>query len=271
MLHAVTLSNPRACASLRSMTELVTRAYETELAWLALGHRQRRTRWHSIVREPRAPDVYDANFAALPRAESPAEIDEAIAELEAEFADAEHRQIFWDPATPLPYEARLQLDDYAPHDEVVLVLEGPLAARPRDGVAIRPVERDADWDVVTELCWQDHQEEVAKGFHGAWPRAITERVVACKRYKAPAVQFFLARVDVAAPDAVQSIDGHDPLAHFCAALRTVIAIRTAAAVRGSPFVAQAGAAVMRTGATLHMSSPTQRLAQPVSTAAAASA
>ena len=41
-------------------------------------------------------------------------------------------------------------------------------------------------------------------------------------------------------DAVQSIDGQDPLAHFCAALRTVIAISTAAAVRGSPVVAQAG-------------------------------
>jgi GNAT superfamily N-acetyltransferase len=57
------------------------------------------------------------------------------------------------------------------------------------------VERDADWDTVTELCWQDHQEEVKKGFHGPWPRSITEQLVACKRWKAPAVRFFLARVD----------------------------------------------------------------------------
>jgi len=175
--------------------DLLRRAYDTELAWLALGHTRREARWHHFVREPRAPDVYDANFAAFPSAAAPDEIEAAIAELEAEFAGAEHRQVFWDPATPLPYEARLVLDDYTPHDEVVLVLEGALDVTPRADVAIRPAARDADWDAITELCWQDHQEEVKKGFHGPWPRAVTERVVACKRWKAPAVQFFLARVD----------------------------------------------------------------------------
>ena len=176
------------------MPDLVTRAYETELAWLALGHALRRSKRMTFVREARTPEVYDANFAAFPRAETPAEVDAAIAEIEAEFAGVEHRQIFWDPGTSLPFEARLQLDDYAAHDEVVLVLEGALPAR-TGGVEIRPVERDADWDAVTELCWLDHQEEVAKGFHGPWPRAITEQVVACKRWKAPAVRFFIARVD----------------------------------------------------------------------------
>ena len=52
------------------MTDLVTRAYETELAWLARGHALRRTKHLTFVREPRAPEVYDANFAAFPRAES---------------------------------------------------------------------------------------------------------------------------------------------------------------------------------------------------------
>ncbi|MEX2204966.1 MAG: GNAT family N-acetyltransferase [Myxococcota bacterium] len=177
------------------MTDLVTRAYETELAWLALGHSLRRTKHTTFVREPRAPEVYDANFAAFPRARTPAEIDAAIAEIEAEFASAEHRQIFWDPGTPLPFEARLQLDDYVAHDEVVLALEGALGARVRADVEIRPAERDADWEAITELCWLDHEEEVKKGFHGPWPRSITERIVACKRWKAPAVRFFVARVE----------------------------------------------------------------------------
>jgi len=177
------------------MADLVTRAYETELAWLALGHEPRRTQRMTFVREPRAPDIYDANFAAFPRAETPAEVDAAIAEIETEFAEVAHRQIFWDPATSLPFEARLQLDDYVAHDEVVLVLEGALLSANRPQVEIRPVERDADWDAVTELCWLDHQEEVKKGFHGAWPRSITEQLVACKRWKAPAVRFFVARVD----------------------------------------------------------------------------
>lgn len=177
------------------MSDLVARAYETELAWTALGHARRRGKHLTFVRERRTPEIYDANFAAFPRAESPAEIDAAIAELEAEFGDVEHRQIFWDPDTPLPFEARLQLDDYVAHDEVVLVLEGALSLASRPRLEIRPVERDADWDAVTELCWLDHQEEVKKGFHGPWPRSITEQVVACKRWKAPAVRFFIARVD----------------------------------------------------------------------------
>jgi GNAT superfamily N-acetyltransferase len=146
------------------------------------------------VRDARTPEVYDANFAAFPRAETPAEIDAAIAELEAEFAGAAHRQVLWDPGTPLPFEARLQLDDYRADEEVVLVLEGPLEAR-APACELRPAERDADWDAITELCWLDHQEEAKLGFHEPWPRSITEQLVASKRVKAPAVRFWLARAE----------------------------------------------------------------------------
>jgi len=177
------------------MSLLVTLAYETEIAWLALGHERRRTHHFTFVRDARTPDVYDANFAAFPRAQTAHEVDAAVAELEAEFADADHRQVFWDPGTPLPFEARLQLDGYTAHDEVVLVLEGPLAARRGAARELRRAERDADWDAITELCWLDHQEEVAKGFHAPWPRRITEQLVESKRAKAPAVRFWLARAD----------------------------------------------------------------------------
>jgi GNAT superfamily N-acetyltransferase len=176
------------------MSELVTLAYETEIAWLALGHQRRRTRHFTFVRDRRTPDVWDANFAAFPRAESAGEVDAAIAELEAEFADAAHRQVFWDPGTPLPFEARLQLDGYETHDEVVLVLEHGL--EPRDApVELRPAVRDSDWDAITELCWLDHQEEVAKGFHEPWGRSVTEQLVDAKRAKAPEVRFWIARCD----------------------------------------------------------------------------
>jgi GNAT superfamily N-acetyltransferase len=33
------------------------------------------------------------------------------------------------------------------------------------------------------------------GFHDAWPRAITEQLVASKRAKAPSVRYFIARAD----------------------------------------------------------------------------
>ena len=176
------------------MSELVTLAYETEIAWLALGHERRRTHHFTFVRDARTPDVYDANFAAFPRANSAHEVEAGMAELEAEFADAGHRQVFWDPGTPPPFEARLQLDDYRAHDEVVLVLEGKLEAR-ASALELRPAEREADWDAITELCWLDHQEEARKGFHEPWARRITEQLVDSKRVKAPAVRFFLARAD----------------------------------------------------------------------------
>lgn len=140
------------------------------------------------------PRIYDSNFAARVRAESEAEIDAVLEAADEIYTGFDHRQFLWDPATPLPFEARLQLDGYKPTDEVVLALEGALRAR-GPAVELRPVESDADWEALTELCWLDHQEEVAQGFHDAWPRAITEDVCAVKRLKAPAVRFFLARAD----------------------------------------------------------------------------
>jgi GNAT superfamily N-acetyltransferase len=176
------------------MSELIPRAYETLEAWLALGHESIERAGARFVRERRMPEIYDANLAARVRAESEAEIDAVFEAAEAIYAGFGHRQFFWDPAMPLPFEARLQLDGYEAKDEVVLALEGVLRAR-GPAIALRPVESDADWRSLTELCWLDHQEEVAQGFHDAWPRAITENVCAVRRLKAPAVQFFLARAD----------------------------------------------------------------------------
>jgi GNAT superfamily N-acetyltransferase len=176
------------------MSELVTRAYQTLERWLSLGHESIEASGARFVREPRTPQVYDANFAARVRAESPAEIDALLETADRVFAGLGHRHFLWDPETPLPFEARLQLDGYEAEDQVVLVLEGPLRARP-PALELRAVESDADWGSLTELCWLDHQEEAVKGFHEPWPRSITEQLVATKRMKAPAVRYFLARAD----------------------------------------------------------------------------
>jgi GNAT superfamily N-acetyltransferase len=176
------------------MSDLLTLAYETLERWLSLGHESIERAGARFVREKRAPRVYDANFATRVRAESPAEIDAVLAATDDIFSGFEHRQFLWDPATPLPFEARLQLDGYEPRDEVVLALEGALRSR-GPAVELRPVEADADWDALTELCWLDHQEEVEMGFHDPWPRALTEELCATKRMKSPAVRYFLARVD----------------------------------------------------------------------------
>ncbi|HXZ85087.1 MAG TPA: GNAT family N-acetyltransferase [Myxococcota bacterium] len=173
---------------------LVARAYETLVGWLAQGHETRAHPHARFVRDPRTPIVYDANFAADVRARTPDEIDALLAAADATYADLGHRQFFWDPGMPLPFEARLRLEGYACSDEVVLMLEGELASRgPR--VELRPAASDADWQVVLELCRLDHEEEAEKGFHRAWEPEVTRQLVLAKRVKGPAVRYQIARAD----------------------------------------------------------------------------
>ena len=177
------------------MSDLVRRAYETSRGWLALGHERVPSAHAWIVRDREVPQVYDANFAAMVRAESEAEITDLLAQLDEVFSGLEHRFVFWDAEMPQPFEARLVLDGWQRFNEMIaLVLEGELRKRgPR--IQTRPVESDADWATIEELHWRDHQEEVAMGFHAAWDRGITAAIVRAKRRKAPAVQYFLTRVD----------------------------------------------------------------------------
>ena len=152
------------------MPDLIADAYETLEGWHALGHEHVLHATARFVRDRRTPAVWDANFTSRVRAASPAEIDALLAAADEIFAGFAHRHVLWDPQMPLPFEARLQLDGYEAHDEVQLVLEGDLRARGPE-LALRPVESDADWNALTELLVLDHQEEVEKGFHDAWPRA----------------------------------------------------------------------------------------------------
>jgi len=163
---------------------LVARAFETLVGWLAQGHELRAHPLARFVSDARTPIVYDANFVADVRASEPDEIDALFAAADETFAGLGHRQFFWDPGMPAPFEARLKLDGYASSDEVVLVLEGELASRgPR--AEIRPTTSDADWQVVQELCRLDHEEEAE----------VTRQLVLAKRLKAPAVRYFVARAD----------------------------------------------------------------------------
>jgi GNAT superfamily N-acetyltransferase len=177
------------------VSDLIADAYATLEGWLALGHAVEVGERARFVRAVQQPNVWDANFAARVRGESPAEIDAVLARIERVYAGLDHRQVLWDPATPLPFEARLRLEGFAEREtEVVLVLEGALSAR-GPAVALRPVESEADWQSLEALLRLDHEEEVRKGFHAAWPRSVTAEIAAAKRAKAPAVRYQLARVD----------------------------------------------------------------------------
>jgi len=176
------------------MADLIARAYESVDSWRALGHARHVSPLALFVRRPELPRVYDANFVARVRAESSAEIEQLLAEVERRFGGLGHRLVFWDPGMPAPFEARLVLEGFEAECEVVQVLEGPLAER-GPAVDIRPVQSDADWKSLEVLAFEDHREEAQKGFHAEWERSLTSEIVAAKRAKAPAVQYFLARYD----------------------------------------------------------------------------
>jgi GNAT superfamily N-acetyltransferase len=174
--------------------ELLARAYESIVGWLACGHETRTQPLARFVRDPRMPVVYDANFVAEVRARTPDEIETVLAAADSMYRELDHRSFHWDPWMPVEFEARLVLEGYEAEELVVLVLEGPLGTRgPR--VEIRPAQSDADWDVLGQLLREDHDEEVRMGFHDPWDESVTRQLLAAKRAKGPHVRYSLARVD----------------------------------------------------------------------------
>ncbi|HTO52576.1 MAG TPA: GNAT family N-acetyltransferase [Myxococcota bacterium] len=174
--------------------DLLVRAYSTIAGWLAHGHETRTQPLAQLVRDARTPVVYDANFICDVRARTPDEIESLLEAADSMYRGLGHRLYLWDPGMPLEFEARLQLEGYEADEQVILVLEGALAAQgPK--LDLRKAQSDADWETIYALCRLDHEEEAEKGFHDPWDESVTRQLVTSKRVKAPDVQFFLARVD----------------------------------------------------------------------------
>lgn len=150
-----------------------------------------RVRW---VRNPACVEIYDANHGSAVRAATPDGIDAVLREADERYAGLEHRTFKVDPGTPTAFEARLLLDGYEGESELQLLLTAELRADPRP-VDIRPVETPADWAAVARLTRLDHEEEAVKANRPAHPPSVTTAMVATKRAKAPALQFFLATAD----------------------------------------------------------------------------
>ncbi|MEX0666113.1 MAG: GNAT family N-acetyltransferase [Acidimicrobiia bacterium] len=174
--------------------ELLARVFETVLGYLALGNEVIDGPLGCFVRNPDAPNVYDANHGTRVRASTPKEINTVLERSDELLSASRHRQFIIDGATPPTFEARLALDGYERRDELAMLLEGDLAggSAPR-GVTIRPVESDADWASLQDLFRMDHVEEAQEGREPISDET-TRQVVATKRYKAPALAFWLASV-----------------------------------------------------------------------------
>lgn len=178
-----------------SDADLLRRVFDARAAYHELGN--------TVVEEPRArfvhndetPNVHDSNLASWVGAETDDEIDRVLARADEVYGDLRHRKVMVDPTTPPAFEARLVLEGYEPHPHVELVLEGEVRASPDGSVGIRLVESGDDWRSLTELWQAQHDEEVAKGQHDPWGLGVVEQMVVSKQLKAPALCFWLARVD----------------------------------------------------------------------------
>ncbi len=175
------------------MADLVARVCAAYAWQRALGNEVVEHPLCRIVRDPAHPDVWDANHVSGVRAVTAAECAAVFAAVEVALAHCAHRLFAVDPLTPPPFVARLALDDYAELSPVIqLVLEGPLRATP-PAVDLRAVASDEDWQSMARLLAADHAEGARTV--GVMPAHVTEGMLATYRAKAPAYQFYLARVD----------------------------------------------------------------------------
>ena len=173
---------------------LLEQAVDTLHGYFELGNDRRPVEAATLVASPECPNVYDANCATRVVAETPADIDHLLADVDVNYSALGHRCFKIDPLTPPPFVARLVVEGYQPAVELQSVLETSVDIG-EPPVAIRPVADTADWLSLAKLLRMDHLESARKRSVECWPQAITDQMVEQKKRKAPGVQFFLARVD----------------------------------------------------------------------------
>jgi len=177
------------------LADLLRRVFAARAAYNELGNDVLEEPHARFVHNDETPNVHDANLASWVRAETDDEIDRVLARADEIYAPLHHRKVMVDVDTPPAFEARLVLDGYEAHPHVELVLDGELRAAPDPSVDMRLVKTDNDWRSLTELWETQHDEEVAKGQHDPWGPGVVEQLVMSKQLKAPALAFWLARVD----------------------------------------------------------------------------
>lgn len=183
-------------------------ASRTHAAYLALGHERVRGPGVYLVREPRAPAIYDANLLLDASADTPEAAQEALAFAEREMRPLGHRHAVCGPETPAAFSAALAQAGHRPKPTLQLLLDGPLAGPAPAPCEIRSVSGEPDWGRLHSLLRADHSE----GARTSGPLApeITAQMLLTKRAKAPALRFFLASIrgrDVGFFSAWPGVDG----------------------------------------------------------------
>jgi GNAT superfamily N-acetyltransferase len=170
------------------------RACRTYRAYLALGHEVVPGPFGRVVREPRAPRIYDANHLQAVTAATPEAVRATLELADKELSGLGHRHVVVEPATPPAFVARLALEGYAGKPTLQMLLGGPLVGLAPPEVDLRPAESEADWRSFRALLREDHLEDCARQGRPAYDEGVTDEMVATKRVK-EGLRFWLARLD----------------------------------------------------------------------------
>ncbi len=175
------------------MINAAQRALAATQAFLALGNERFEAEGATFVRNRETPSIWDANHMTRITASTPEAIARLIARAEQEFAGCRNRSFHLDFTTPPAFEAALTLEGYAGGEELVMLLEGELAAeaKPHD---IRPVADEGTWRAYAALFEIDWRE-----FNARRPAPFDDETAAqmlqARRLKAPPVRHWLGYVD----------------------------------------------------------------------------
>jgi GNAT superfamily N-acetyltransferase len=173
----------------RSERSLVDRALDVNAELLALGNDVFEANGARFVRNRETPHLWDSNHVSHVAASTPEAIDALMAQAEREFEGMDSVSFHTDYRTPPQLEARLTLEGFERHDNLVMLLEGELAgdAQPCD---IRLVESDSDWEAYTTLFrtdWAEHREKSKET--DAW---LVDELMKGRRGKTPKARFWMA-------------------------------------------------------------------------------
>jgi GNAT superfamily N-acetyltransferase len=177
--------------------DLIARAARAYVDLLALGHTETKGPGIRLVSWDRAPQIYDANFACDAIASEPGEARAGLDWFETACAERGlvYRQFVATPATPEAFLAKLALAGFEPESVLQMVLEGELMGPSPPRVEIRRVETSEDRATIQEMILENGAEDDLQHGRSIWSESVGAEMAATKWAKAPALRFWIARVD----------------------------------------------------------------------------
>ena len=174
-------------------SSLAWRAYASYSHSLELANETFDADGARIVRNRGHANIYDANHVSHVTCESESDIERLLARVEQEYTHCRHRRFDVDPWTPSEFVSRLVLEGYSADEDLLLVLEGDLHARPA-WCDIRRVESEEQWAASSELHEMDFVERCRRLGRTPDP-SVPEAFAALRRATSADVAYWMAYHD----------------------------------------------------------------------------